>query len=144
MGSCGAGGGSTVETVDGEGSVCASTADVVGACAGALEIDAAEAVAPGRRRAALGATFLPVGFLLMKELNPAGFNAGAFSGGADGGCEEPSSADMTARRRGEQRPRRAVKAAWSCVLNCAGGEKNDGSLELQVHESPGLLGKPLD
>jgi hypothetical protein len=106
VGSCAAGVGSSA-AVDDSGSVwgvCASTGGAAGSGAEAL------GAAPGRRRAALGANFLPVVFsvtvqrgprappgdaLLMKALVKvaAGFAAGALSPPAVGGAA-PSSADM--------------------------------------------------
>lgn len=61
-----------------------------GAGAGAGALGAEAAAAPGRRRAALGANFLPEALLLMKELKVAG--ACALSAACAGCCVALSSA----------------------------------------------------
>jgi hypothetical protein len=92
-----------------------TTGGVGSGAAGLGAADTAAGAAPGRRRAALGANFLPVVFsaqasahsqctqagrnsLLIKELVKAAAAAGlagcALSLPAAGGCAEPSSADM--------------------------------------------------
>jgi hypothetical protein len=94
VGSCGTGECSVAVAIHDSGcEVCGSTMGA--ADSGAENVGAVAAgAAPGRRRAALGANFLPVVFLLMKELKVAATGAGALSLPAAGGCVRPSSADM--------------------------------------------------
>jgi hypothetical protein len=134
---------SSVLDDSGSGGVgCASTTGGVGSGAAGLDAGAAAGAAPGLRRAALGANFLPVVFsdhvsarsvgngrtrrdsLLMKELvkaAAAGLGACAFSVPAVGGCAEPSSADMFAStligglsRAAASRTFGGERLAWAC------------------------------